>query len=1299
MKKSQFNYVALCVSALLLVASCEQPHEHSWSQEYSHDTAEHWKTCSGCEEVSEKEAHSYGDWKEVVAATETAVGSKERSCTVCGYKETAEIPVLGHTHVWSETYSSDANHHWKTCSGCTELGSDGAHTYGDWTETVAATEQTKGSKERACTVCGYKETAEIPELEHTHVWSETYSSDDTHHWKTCSGCTELDSKAEHTYDEGVETTPATYTEKGVKTFACTVCGKTYTDDIDYIPVPKATTDKVIYDLTDKTSSDLMDDFVITKYGNNGWEAASATAKVVQDYKGNPAISFDAWSNYTTFKYSYNFGREEKAYGNIDFVAKGDDVITLKVQLMSSEHGVYATYDLGKLSSDYKEYSIFLKDSKWKVAYGGQTVTLDQLIQSEVLPMNDGTEMINMLAFDQINFIFYGVKANYGNSSVVLNNLKFKADGNASYAHEIFYKVQDSFMVESEGKYITLDIDYEAKTAKFKPDASQATEIPFTVSGNPEDGLLHFESEAAQVQLEAQLQKAGTQLKVVQVAGNGAAAFEPFVNGVLVHGAHETVDFTGLTAGGNMNSASWAESIWDNNANAWGAWKVEDGNGLVRIRKTTADNNVNINLYADANGRRYVYQVADSEGLARYFSIKVGNWWEYKGDATLRIILVTTTGEQIYALGSQAAGETITWTNKNQVYTNYYFDLGESGKKIAQIIFVPSRSSGDTFIYIDDIKLSYYTLGYSFEGSQTGTFTKQADGTFTARVALGKWGDVAFKGKDLDGNTNVLWYDNTTFTGDITAESKDGDAWTGALYHEENQGKKWFCGDEGGHVYDLVYNPSTNTMNVTKLVSFASKNAVVDAETGNAFTYNEAAGVYTYHVTLGEWGKVVLGTTDADGVFTAFDPAKITILGSFIDSSDADWTTNLYKADGGWMCCLGSGCDYYFVYNATDKTMFVGVPNTLVADQGNRASYDQDAGTYKLLVHLNQWGKTQLFYTNASGVPSVVWFDNTTFSGKITAEAVDGCDWTDNLFHEAISGKRFLTGVAGGEYYKLIYTPAEDEGKASMVVSTYTADGVYNVGTNACQFVEQKDGSYKAVISFAQWNNAIISVWKDGEQTQVWYDNTTISGTVTASDVYGTASITTTELYHETNEDGKFYCGKVEGGKFMFVYNPAKNSNPATLVITKLEQLDLSIDFESMSAVPSFVTYAPSNVYFKNVSGAGQGGSNKYLSIYSKGGNLVTFTLPQVGLVDTISFYTKNDFNGAVQTGVEVKVYDAAGNQIGEATSYAMAAGETWTQHTVTLPAGSNVSKITIGVKNLVAASGDTYAYLDTIVIG
>ena len=82
---------------------------------------------------------------------------------------------------------------------------------------------------------------------HTHTFSEEWTYDDTHHWHeaTCEHSDEIDSYAEHIWDSGVVTTEATCTTSGVKTYTCTVCKATKTEEI-------ATTD---HTFSDKWESD------------------------------------------------------------------------------------------------------------------------------------------------------------------------------------------------------------------------------------------------------------------------------------------------------------------------------------------------------------------------------------------------------------------------------------------------------------------------------------------------------------------------------------------------------------------------------------------------------------------------------------------------------------------------------------------------------------------------------------------------------------------------------------------------------------------------------------------------------------------------------------------------------------------------------------------------------------------------------------------------------------------------------------------------------------------------------------
>ncbi|MDD3401767.1 MAG: X2-like carbohydrate binding domain-containing protein [Hespellia sp.] len=70
-------------------------HTHTASTEWSKDVASHWHECTANDgEKMDKADHTFGDWVVDTEATETAKGSKHRECTVCGQRETAEIPVV-----------------------------------------------------------------------------------------------------------------------------------------------------------------------------------------------------------------------------------------------------------------------------------------------------------------------------------------------------------------------------------------------------------------------------------------------------------------------------------------------------------------------------------------------------------------------------------------------------------------------------------------------------------------------------------------------------------------------------------------------------------------------------------------------------------------------------------------------------------------------------------------------------------------------------------------------------------------------------------------------------------------------------------------------------------------------------------------------------------------------------------------------------------------------------------------------------------------------------------------------------
>ncbi len=106
----------------------------------THGTAGHkaYWTCSGCDKLFADENGSV-----VITAPEV-------------------IPPLGHS--FGTEWKVDANNHWHECT-CGEKADVAAHTYGEWTTTKATTAIEAGSREKSCTVCGYKVTESIPATE------------------------------------------------------------------------------------------------------------------------------------------------------------------------------------------------------------------------------------------------------------------------------------------------------------------------------------------------------------------------------------------------------------------------------------------------------------------------------------------------------------------------------------------------------------------------------------------------------------------------------------------------------------------------------------------------------------------------------------------------------------------------------------------------------------------------------------------------------------------------------------------------------------------------------------------------------------------------------------------------------------------------------------------------------------------------------------------------------------------------------------------------------------------------------
>ena len=97
--------------------------------------------------------------------------------------------------------------------------------------TTPATCTADGVKTLTCTVCSATKKETIPAT--GHAWDTEWSKDNDHHWHKCknANCDAVKDKAEHDWNDGEVTTPATCTTVGEKTYTCTACSATKTETI------------------------------------------------------------------------------------------------------------------------------------------------------------------------------------------------------------------------------------------------------------------------------------------------------------------------------------------------------------------------------------------------------------------------------------------------------------------------------------------------------------------------------------------------------------------------------------------------------------------------------------------------------------------------------------------------------------------------------------------------------------------------------------------------------------------------------------------------------------------------------------------------------------------------------------------------------------------------------------------------------------------------------------------------------------------------------------------------------------
>lgn len=135
-------------------------------------------------------------------------------------------PVLplppAHVHAYSDSWTSNETHHWHAATCEHDVKKDEASH--EWDHEEFQYDAASGNEIRTCSVCGY-----VNSKTHVHTWDhEDFQLDAASgkEIKTCTVCGFVaDKNHAHTEDSGTVTTAPTCTEKGLRTYRCTVCGE------------------------------------------------------------------------------------------------------------------------------------------------------------------------------------------------------------------------------------------------------------------------------------------------------------------------------------------------------------------------------------------------------------------------------------------------------------------------------------------------------------------------------------------------------------------------------------------------------------------------------------------------------------------------------------------------------------------------------------------------------------------------------------------------------------------------------------------------------------------------------------------------------------------------------------------------------------------------------------------------------------------------------------------------------------------------------------------------------------------
>lgn len=453
---------------------------------------------------------------------------------------------------------------------------------------------------------------------------------------------------------------------------------------------KSAVNYILEDANDKEAADLADEWTVKKYSSS-WVDTTASVSMDKGRNDSNALVLNAWNNQTTFRFSKNYTVND-AFNVISFDVKGDDIVTAKIQLMSSKSGVYTTYDIGTLSSCWANYKISMNDDNWKINLDNKNYKLNEVLGH--INAYDTSEVIPY--FDQFNIILSGQTANGSTTKVYMDDITFEAEALGSDTTYYLDKISSSFVGFSSS--INYSLNKEAITTlnltQVNKDAKE--ELTFAVKEiiKEKNQVTYVFNADVETSITFMYKNDGASLVVLDTKGYGSSIEK---GTIFSKKGQVNLDFEDGNVGNPYENNMWTQYYYGDSGWVKQSKKMNSRNNPKKDSKV-------VNFYTGSNvSYLYKYNEFNEQiGLVDYVSIDLGNYFSGAKEMDVKVSLIDSKGNKYYLIGSDKEFYKFAATT-DLITLEKYLDTPVDVKYFQICI---KSSLNDAYLYADNLKLEF-----------------------------------------------------------------------------------------------------------------------------------------------------------------------------------------------------------------------------------------------------------------------------------------------------------------------------------------------------------------------------------------------------------------------------------------------------------------------------------------------------------------------------------------------------------------------------------------------------------------